>query len=162
MRRRNPAPFLLVASSMNRYEHQQHSTWMYWIAIAVLALFVLTARIEPSAGIGLAFGSVCIALAMAVFSRLTTCVDSNGVSWSFGWGWPAGAIPLAEIQSVEGTETNLAEGWGIHWTIWHGWLWNVGGFQAVEMTKRDGSRVTLGTDDPQGLYDAIVAHRNAL
>lgn len=147
---------------MEHYEHRQHSTWMYWIAIIVLALFVFFARAEPSTGPGLAIASVIVALSMAVCSRLTTRVDVDAVSWSFGWGWPAGSIPLAEIASVEGTETNLLEGWGIHWTIWHGWLWNTGGFQAVEMTKRDGSRITLGTDDPQGLYDAIIAHRNAI
>lgn len=147
---------------MERYEHHQHSTWMYWVAIVVLALFVLIDRSVPSAGLGLAIGSVAIAVSMAVCSRLTTRVDSDAVSWAFGWGWPGGSIPLAEIASVEGTETNLLEGWGIHWTIWHGWLWNAGGFQAVEMTKRNGSRVTIGTDDPQGLYEAIVAHRNAL
>lgn len=147
---------------MERYEHQQHSTWMYWIAIAVLGMFVLLSRADPAAGLGLAIASIVVAASIAIFSRLTTRVDADAVSWFFGWGWPAGSIPLADIQSVEGTETNLVEGWGIHWTIWHGWLWNVGGFQAVEMIKRDGSRITLGTDDPQGLYDAIVAHRNAL
>ncbi len=147
---------------MERYEHRQHSTWMYWIAIVVLAMFVFFSRTEPSTGPGLAIGSVIVAVAIAIFSRLTTRVDSDAVSWSFGWGWPAASVALADIQSVEGTETNLLEGWGIHWTIWHGWLWNVGGFQAVEITKRDGARVTLGTDDPQGLYDAIVAQRNAL
>ncbi len=147
---------------MERYEHQQHSTWMYWIAIAVLGMFVLLSRADPAAGLGLAIASIVVAASIAIFSLLTTRVDADAVSWFFGWGWPAGSIPLADIQSVEGTETNLVEGWGIHWTIWHGWLWNVGGFQAVEMIKRDGSRITLGTDDPQGLYDAIVAHRNAL
>ncbi len=147
---------------MERYEHRQHSTWMYWIAIAVLAIFVFLARSEPSTGPGLAIASIIVAVSMAAFSRLCTRVDSEAVSWSFGWGWPAGSIALGDIESVEGTETNLLEGWGIHWTIWHGWLWNAGGFQAVEMTKRDGSRITLGTDDPQGLYDAIVAHRRAI
>jgi hypothetical protein len=147
---------------MDRYEHQQHSTWMYWVAIVVLAVFVLIERAQPAAGVGLAIGTIAIAVSMAIFARLSTRVDDRAVSWSFGWGWPRGSIALADIASVEGTETNLLEGWGIHWTIWHGWLWNTGGFQAVEMITRTGSRVTLGTDDPQGLYDAIVAHRNAL
>ncbi|MBV8637091.1 MAG: hypothetical protein JO322_03340, partial [Candidatus Eremiobacteraeota bacterium] len=81
---------------MERYEHQQHTTWMYWIAIAVLALFVFFARTEPSTGPGLALASVLVAASIAVFSRLSTRVDSDAVSWSFGWGWPSGSIPLAD------------------------------------------------------------------
>lgn len=147
---------------MERYEHKQQSTWMYWIGIAILALFMLLTRTDPSVGLPLALSSIFIAAVLVVFSRLTTAVDDRAVSWAFGWGWPGGSIALHDIASVEITETTLLEGWGIHWTIWHGWLWNAGGFAAVEIWKLDGSRVTLGTDNPAGLYDAIVAHRKSI
>lgn len=147
---------------MNRYEHQQHATWMYWIGIAIFAVLMIVTRSTPAAGGPLAMIGGVIALSIAIFSRLTIAVDAATIAWRFGWGWPGGSIPLAQIKSIEITQTNLLEGYGIHWTIWHGWLWNVSGFRAVEMTKSDGSRVTLGTDDPEGLYDAIVANRRAL
>jgi len=41
----------------------------------------------------------------------------------------------------------------------HGWLWNVWGFRAVKFVLRNGRRVTLGTDDPQGLLTAIQRFR---
>ena len=50
---------------MEPYEHQQRSTWMYWVAILVLAAFVLIARSDPSAGLGLALGSVAKAQRLA-------------------------------------------------------------------------------------------------
>jgi hypothetical protein len=147
---------------MERYERMQHATWMYWLAVVLLAFFVILTRGAPAAGPPLAIVSLVIAVTFAAFSRLTIAVDASAVSWSFGWGWPGGSLPLADVASVEITQTNLVEGFGIHWTIWHGWLWNAGGFQAVQITKRGGARVTLGTDDPAGLYDALVAHRKAL
>ena len=98
-------------------------------------------------------------LAALLFSRLTIRVDAAAVTWSFGWGWPGGSIAMAQIARAEVTQTNLFEGWGIHWTIWHGWLWNAGGFQAVEIFKANGGGVTLGTNDPQGLWQAIERFR---
>lgn len=85
-------------------------------------------------------------------------VDARGVSWSFTAGIPGGVIPFEDIADALITTTRFWEGWGIHWTIIHGWLWNVAGFQGVLIRKRNGRVVTLGTDDPQGLYDAIRAH----
>jgi hypothetical protein len=112
--------------------------WCGQVAIGVVA-FVLFA------GIGLAFSS------------LSTRVDSRGVSWAFTFGAPAGSVPVDAVADVQLTRTNFWEGWGIHWTIWHGWLWNVAGYGAVAIRKKAGGTVTLGTDDPQGLYGALRA-----
>jgi hypothetical protein len=34
-------------------------------------------------------------------------------------------------------------------------VWNVSGFQAVELTLKDGSRFRIGTDEPEALVHAI-------
>jgi hypothetical protein len=78
------------------------------------------------------------------------------------FGVPGGHVSFADLDHAEITRTNLFEGWGIHWTLWHGWLWNVSGFRAVELFYRGGRRVTLGTDDPQGLFDAIERFRRGV
>jgi hypothetical protein len=146
---------------MERYEHKQVAYWMYWFAIAMLMFFMLISSAFGS-GFVPAGISLLVAVIIFVFSRLETRVDEQAISWSFGWGWPGANLALADVASIEITRTSLVEGFGIHWTIWHGWLWNVGGFQAVELHTRSGGRVTLGTDDPEGLYDAILAHRREL
>jgi hypothetical protein len=83
------------------------------------------------------------------------------VSWSFTWGWPGGRIGFTHMARVERTRLNWMErssaGW--HWSVWHGWLWNVAGAEAVEIYGTEGRRTTLGTDDPQGLVDAIERFR---
>jgi hypothetical protein len=134
---------------------------MWWILLPVLAIVAAAWFMSPGLAtlLPLALVIVIIGAVGAVFTRLTIRVDADAVTWHFGWGWPSSAISMREIERAEVTQTNLLEGWGIHWTIWHGWLWNAGGFQAVEIFKRNGSGVTLGSDDPQGLFQAIERFR---
>lgn len=143
------------------YERTQHAAWM-WAIVAVVVLAILAAwSTDPHIAMAVpaAVAIVPMLLVGAIFTRLTIAVDANAVRWHFGWGWPGGEIALAEIAGAQITQTSLLEGWGIHWTIWHGWLWNAGGFQAVEIFKTNGGGVTLGTDDPQGLAEAIERFR---
>ncbi len=145
---------------MTPYEHAQSATWMYVIPgiITAVAFWGLFQGEAMPAGFLLAI-ALLIVFATVDFSALTIRVDDSGVHWRFALGWPSGSLGFEEVQTWQITRTNLLEGWGIHWTIWHGWLWNVWGFQAVEITKPSGARVTLGTDDPQGLREAIERFR---
>ena len=139
---------------MERYERRQIGTMPLIVMFVVLAGFAVTPRI-PTTAAAMAFAVVVI----LAFSILRTGVDGDAVRWAFTFGIPGGRIPLTAIESAEITTTNLLEGWGIHWTIWHGWLWNVSGFRAVEIHYGAGKRITLGTDDPQGLLEAIERFR---
>ncbi len=147
---------------MEGYAHKQVVMWYWAVALAVILALWLERLGNPTIPGGFSLVGVLVVIVCAIFSQLTTIVDGADVRWMFGWGWPAGSMPLAQIASVEIVETRLWEGFGIHLTIWHGWLWNTGGFRAVQLTRADGSKVSLGTDDPEGLYDAIVAQRKAL
>jgi hypothetical protein len=49
-------------------------------------------------------------------------------------------------------------GWGIH-LIPGGWLYNVSGWEAVELQMKNGNKYRIGTDDPQGLMDAIRTYK---
>lgn len=148
---------------MEAYAHKQLAVWYWALCLAILlALWLVNLGSQAVIPGGFSLVGMFIVVVCAVFSQLTTVVDGVDVRWSFGWGWPAGHIALANIASVEIVQTNLIEGFGIHLTIWHGWLWNAGGFRAVQLVKTDGSKVTLGTDDPEGLYDAIVTQRKVM
>jgi hypothetical protein len=146
---------------MYHYEHTQ-TGWLLYLPILAL---VIGGPLLAGAVTGIQLPlivfspAVLVMLLAAVFARLTVRVDGTAVSWFFGWGLPSGTIAFREIATAQVTQTSLFESFGIHWTIWHGWLWNVWGFRAVEITKRDGGRVTLGTDDPQGLFEAIDRFR---
>ncbi len=146
---------------MQTYQRTQHAMWMWFILIPIVAIVIAAWFNSRNAAVlaPCAVATASIALVLSIFMKLSIRVDASAVTWHFGYGWPGGSIALGDIASAEVTQTNLLEGWGLHWTIWHGWLWNVGGFQAVEIFKTNGGGVTLGTDDPQGLSQAIERFR---
>jgi hypothetical protein len=151
---------------MEKYEHRQYLDRRISVLFAGLAALFLFLRFAfPNDPVVPWLPSVVLAIVVAAWwmiSVLITRVDRSGVSWSFAWGWPRGHVPFGRLARVESTKLNLLErgGAGLHWTVWHGWLWNVAGAEAVELFLTDGGRITIGTDDPQGLQGAIDRFRN--
>lgn len=142
---------------MPTYEHRQFSPGILLVLAVVGYALYRTGFSGPDTTAHLTAAAVVAAMCVG-FIQLSTRVDARGVSWSFTVGAPGGRIAFEDIADAQMTTTRFWEGWGIHWTWIHGWLWNVAGFQGVLIRKRDGRMVTLGTDDPQGLYDAIRSH----
>ena len=140
---------------MASYEHSQWGAIPIAIAIVILIAAGASAHLVQPA---LAIPFLAVIAVLVGFARLTIGVDETGVRWTFTAGMPRGRLTYDEIASVQRVRTNLFEGWGIHWTWWHGWLWNVAGFDAVEFFLKDGRRITLGTNDGAGLYEAVRRH----
>jgi len=149
------------------YEHRQPlARWIFVLMAGVIAFELALVAIVPPSSRALVVPEIALVIVILVaitwmISAMRTRVDAGGVWWSLAWGWPGGHLALAQIASVERTELNWLErgNSGFTWTMWHGWLWHAAGAHAVEITKTDGSRVTLGTDDPQGLVEAIERFR---
>ena len=125
------------------------------VAIAVVA--VVFALVERYGDVRLDFNIVIVVLAViaAMFSSLTTRITDRAMAWWFGLPMIGRRIPLSEIESISATRTNLMEGWGIHLTIWHGWVWNVSGFNAVHVTLRSGTKFAVGTPEPHAVVAAV-------
>jgi hypothetical protein len=132
---------------MDTYEHKQFSPWPL-LALGFFAFSRMKKRRSSVPALGLALFAL-------QFCVLTTRVDEHSVSWNFGVGFPSGQIRLDDIADAHRTKTGLLEGFGIHWTLPHGWLWNAGGRDAVLIRKKSGGIITLGSDDAAALYEAI-------
>jgi len=144
---------------VNVYRHQQTAQWIV-LLLAVPAVAVAVAGFL-SGLYGMLGVAVFLILMAIAFSMMVTNVDERAVSWWFTLGFPNWSVPLADIAQVEVTTTTFwLEGYGLHYTIWHGWLWNVSGYGAVMLTTTAGNRITIGTNDPQGLYEAIERFRS--
>ena len=141
---------------MKVYEHHQWALFPVVVVVAVIVAAVAYAG-PGAAPIQALFFVLLIVLVLAAFARLTTRVDDSGVRWAYTLGIPCGSLLFNEIERVEPVRTNIFEGWGIHWTPWHGWLWNVSGFDAVQFFLRDGRRLAVGTDDSAAFIEAINA-----
>ena len=100
-----------------------------------------------------------VMLATAVlFSSLTVEVGDNEVRWHFGPGLWSYRLSLDEIRDVAVVRNHWWNGWGIR--MGSGFrLYNVSGLDAVELRLKSNEVRRIGTDDPQGLAQALRSER---
>jgi len=103
------------------------------------------------------FGSVVLGafVVLAVlFSSLTVIVDEDELRFYFGPGFWTRRFALDDIERAEVVRNSALSGWGIRYTH-HGWLYNVSGLRAVELTIRGEGQIRIGTDEPGTLKRAL-------
>jgi hypothetical protein len=89
-----------------------------------------------------------------LFGSLTVEVDEEEVRHWFGPGFWKKSYQLLDIETAKVVRNSWFWGWGIRLTP-NGWLYNVSGLDAVQLQLRSGRTLRIGTDDPQGLVEAI-------
>lgn len=136
------------------YRHTQVGTTIIVVMGIVLASFAALILFTPTPPLVLAPSGIIIALCLVLFASLTVQVDEEAVEARFGPGLVRFRFPLAEIESVATITTPWWYGRGIHW-VGDGWLYNVAGPGAVELTLRGGGRPRIGSDEPERLAQAI-------
>ena len=141
--------------------HYRH-TQIGWVILGVgvtIALLV-TPRL-PAAGTGVAGGPLLVVLAILflLFPTLTVEVDRDAVRLRFGVGLIRKRIDLTGVRGWQAVRNPWYSGWGIRLLPGGSVLWNVSGYDAVELTLADGRRFRIGTDEPQALVSAIATAR---
>jgi hypothetical protein len=140
------------------YQRNQESPLWLFVGGAMLAIVAFVAA-GSGADTAVLLGSLAVTLVlvgiMATFSRMTVTVGQDAVRMTFGLGWPHRTVDLVGVTDVEVMRNRWWMGFGIRY-IRSGSLWNVWGSDAVELCLRTGQRLRIGTDDPQGLRDALV------
>ena len=138
---------------MVRYRHTQ----VGYLTIAMMAAaIVLILALMISIGIqAIAAGVlVFIIAALYLFSSLTVIIDDEYLEARFGPGLVKKRILLRDIESAQAVRNHWYNGWGIR-GIPGGWMYNVSGLSAVEITLKNGTHFRIGTDAPQELESAI-------
>ena len=57
----------------------------------------------------------------------------------------------SRLEKVEQSRSRFLDGWGIHLCSRGGGVWNLWGFDCVDIDFTGGKKLRLGTDDPEGL-----------
>ena len=137
------------------YEHRQTGWLTVILLFAIAVLICIAGAISAPSERTLSYSLVPILLVVAaLFSTLTVRVTERHMMWFFGVSGIGRSVPISQITSIRAIKTNILEGWGIHLT-WHGWVWNVSGFNAVQITLQSGTRFAVGTPEPQAVIDAV-------
>lgn len=149
---------------MTSYRHTQIGYLILVVTLAVLALFTwayITARAEPpSVNSGTNFLittlMVLVLFILASFTTLTVSIDKNYLRIKFGYGIFRKLFPLNEIVSATSVKNHWYYGWGIRLWLWPKmWIYNISGFDAVEIIMKNGKVYRIGTDDPSELEIAV-------
>lgn len=102
-----------------------------------------------------------ILLILASFSSLKVMVDENHLRIKFGYGIFKKRFLLREIVSVRTVKNHWYYGWGIRVWFWpYMLIYNVSGFDAVEITMKNGKIYRIGTDEPAKLEQVILQSIN--
>ncbi len=95
-----------------------------------------------------------LTLALALFATLTVEVDNDEIRVAFGIGLIRRSIAVADVLRCDIIRTRLWWGVGLRWTP-SGWLYNVGGREAVRLELAQQRAVMIGSNDAAALKGAI-------
>ncbi len=135
------------------YDHTQTSPLFLLLAAIGIGFFVGGSQVDgQKLSITLfSIGAVWFLLALS-FRQLTCRDEGEHLRISFG------PLPIfrrkllyARLEKVEKSRSRLLDGWGIHLCTRGGWVWNLWGFDCVDIDSTGGKKLRLGTDDPEGL-----------
>jgi hypothetical protein len=143
----------LSATDAPAYSHTQKAPLCLILYGSSLAFMVLAWNVDDTPGIFILGGvGLLIALLAAAFHHLTVEDQGDRLTIRFG------PLPLfrrtvryADIQKVEIGRTLILDGWGIHYSIRGGWVWNLWGRDCVVVNLKNGGILRIGTDDAENL-----------
>ena len=134
------------------YRNNQPGT-LVRITIGVTAIMMLVLSIVANPYLSICLGVLVICLLL--FHSLSTEVTESSIRIRMGIGVIHRTIPVARIRRCVTARTPWYIGWGIRLIPGRCWLWNVSGFDSVELEYHDGGYFRIGTDAPHELAEAI-------
>ncbi len=97
-----------------------------------------------------------VIIILTSFSTLSVSVDHDYLRLKFGYGIFRKKFPIKEIVSVESVKNHWYYGWGIRYVFWKPfWLYNISGFDAVEIKMVNGKVYRIGSDEAEKLERAV-------
>jgi hypothetical protein len=100
---------------------------------------------------------VIVLLILASFTTLNVVVDESHLRIKFGYGIYKKGFTLADMASVKTIRNHWYYGWGIRIWFWpHMIIFNISGFDTVEIVTKQGKTYRIGTDEPQQLQQVLL------
>jgi hypothetical protein len=140
---------------MIKYEHTQIGYLMIFFLLAVIMFKICLHLVDPMDSFFnvASMSAIMVVLFILVsFSTLNVIIDEDYVRIKFGYGIFQKKFLLKEITSVKSVKNRWYYGWGIRTSLYPCMkIYNVSGFDAVEITMKNGKIYRIGTDKPREL-----------
>ncbi len=140
------------------YKHTQTGYFLIIVAFALVLLFGFI--LEASGFDPIIFAvMLLIVLILISFTTLKVTIDETHLRIKFGYGIFWKRFQLDEIVSAKAVKNHWYYGWGIRLWLWPKMvIFNVSGYDAVEIKMKSGKIYRIGTDEPEQLELAILQH----
>lgn len=148
------------------YKHTQVGYLMIFVTVAVFGLFSwaqMMARAEPpsvNSGSNLLVTAimVLVLLLLVSFWTLNVEITQEKIVLKFGYGFVRTSFNRSDVISAKSVKNKWYFGWGVRRWFWPKmWIYNVSGFDAVEIVLKNGNMYRIGTDEPEKLERAILS-----
>lgn len=144
---------------MISYKHTQIGYLTLFVSLALIVFYAqFYTIISADIGSNLVVIAVMFVTLLILASSITlmATVDENYLRIKFGYGIFRKKFSIKEIASVKTVKNHWYYGWGVKVWFWpYMWIYNVSGFDAVEITMNNGRIYRIGTDEPSELEMAI-------
>ncbi len=138
------------------YKHTQTGYLIIFVSIVLVLYFGFILSITDFKPIIFAI-ILPIILILISFTTLKVTIDEKYLKIKFGYGIFQKQFLLKEIISARSVKNHWYYGWGIRLWFWPKmWIYNVSGFDAVEIKMKNNKIYRIGTDEPKNLEYAII------
>jgi len=147
------------------YKHTQIGYLIMAVTLIVLVLFAWVysiAQAEPPSydsgtNFALTATMTVIIVVLTSFASLQVTIDEKYVHIKFGYGIYKKKFLLNDITSAKTVKNHWYYGWGIRLRFRPKMrIYNVSGFDAVEIKLKNGKIYRIGTDEPKKLEQTIL------
>lgn len=138
------------------YKHTQIG-YLTIVLFFAIALFFGIILIQIGFILPIIIFMALILLILASFISLQVTINKDYLNIKFGKGIFQKKILLKEVISAKRVKNHCYYGWGIKLWLWPKmWIYNVSGFDAVEIKTKNNKIYRIGTDEPEKLKQAIL------
>lgn len=153
----------MTNDNSDRYHHTQTGPWHFLLFSIGLLQAYLAVALRNEAPLNIIFAITASLMLVLGFSVRSLTIEDVGDGLSVRFG----PLPLfkkkilyRDIASAKVTHTTLLDGFGIHYSLRGGWVWNIWGYPCVHLQFRKG-QMWLGSNEPEKLLAAIQKKLNA-
>jgi len=138
------------------YKHTQIGYLVIFALLGTILLFgtILT---QEDLNYPILVFMILILLLLSSFVTLQVTLDERYLKIKFGYGIYRKSFLLQEIISARTVRNHWYYGWGIRVWFWpYMLIYNISGFDAVEIKMKNNKIYRIGTDEPKKLESAIT------
>ena len=138
------------------YKHTQIGYLVIFALLGTILLFG-TILMQEDLNYPILVFMILILLLLSSFVTLRVTLDEKYLKIKFGYGIYRKSFLLQEIISARTVKNHWYYGWGIRVWFWpYMLIYNISGFDAVEIRMKNNKIYRIGTDEPKKLEQAIT------